>query len=163
MPQAIHIAIKYQEFPARPVRTQPIGCGCGESHCEHSRWCEGFEVVFLTECPSSHQSPPLVADLYTGAYPTCPPCPDDPWVVLAKITMNTDGTIANIGNCACRRLVASYGNFWWSCSKEGVRDSLACEEEKPASAKETKRTVRSKTGSGSENLRDSNKRAVRRK
>src|SRR5262249_47645268 len=31
---------------------------------------------------------------------------------------NVDGTIATIDNCACRRIVLSFGNFWRACTSD---------------------------------------------
>lgn len=45
------IAIRYQEFTARPVRVHPVGCGCGADDCEYSRWRDGYEIQLLPECP----------------------------------------------------------------------------------------------------------------
>lgn len=35
--------------------------------------------------------------------------------MLAKVTVDDDGTIATIDNCTCRRIVLSFGSFWWAC------------------------------------------------
>jgi hypothetical protein len=37
-------------------------------------------------------------------------------VGLAAVTVNSDGTIAQIDNCSCRRLVLSFSRFWWKCT-----------------------------------------------
>jgi hypothetical protein len=36
----------------------------------------------------------------------CPPCPDDPWVVLACVTLDGNGNV-DIDECGCRRYVVS--------------------------------------------------------
>lgn len=46
----------------------------------------------------------------------CPDCSCDPWVCLAVVTLAADGTIQQIDNCSCRRLVLSFCNFWWQCT-----------------------------------------------
>jgi len=35
---------------------------------------------------------------------------------LAQVTVNTDGSIAQIDNCVCRRLVVSLSTAWWHCT-----------------------------------------------
>jgi Quinohemoprotein amine dehydrogenase, alpha subunit domain III len=111
-----YVAVKYREFPARPVRVHPAGCGCDDTLCEYSRFCDGYEIGVLACCPAAHQKPPELATLTKGAVPACPPCPSDPWVVLAEVEIDKDGKIISIDNCTCRRLVISFGNFWWQCT-----------------------------------------------
>ncbi|MGH8531331.1 MAG: hypothetical protein ACREV1_01045 [Gammaproteobacteria bacterium] len=116
------LAVKYKEIMTRPVRVQPVGCGCDETQCEYSRWRDGYEIKILNECPESHQHPPMpkpeFEDLHDGSLRECPPCPKEPWVVLAKIELGDDGAIKKIDNCSCRRLVISFGHFWWQCKVE---------------------------------------------
>ncbi|MGB9180943.1 MAG: hypothetical protein WCB68_17050 [Pyrinomonadaceae bacterium] len=50
-----YIAVKYKEIMTRPVRVQPIGCGCDDTQCEYSRWRDGYEIGILSECPDSHK------------------------------------------------------------------------------------------------------------
>lgn len=111
----LYIAVKYKECSARPVRVQPIGCGCDDTQCEYSRLRDGYEIGILNQCPDTHQDPPQIDGLAKGATPGCPACPSSPWVVLAKVTVDDDGTIASIDNCTCRRIVLSFGSFWWAC------------------------------------------------
>ena len=114
-----YLAVKYMEIMTRPVRVQPVGCGCDDTQCEYSRWRDGYEIKCLNRCPESHENPPAprLEGLIEGALPECPPCPEDPWVVLAKIDVGDDGTIEKIDNCSCRRLVISFGHFWWQREK----------------------------------------------
>jgi hypothetical protein len=96
---------------------QPFGCGCDDSRCEYSRWRDGYEIGVLTACPCPPSNP--MPDLTTygkGPTPDCPCAPATQWVGLAEVDLNSDGTITTIDNCSCRRLVLSYGNFWWICS-----------------------------------------------
>jgi hypothetical protein len=50
-----YIAVKFKEVMTRPVRVQPIGCGCDDNQCEYSRWRDGYEIGILSECPDSHR------------------------------------------------------------------------------------------------------------
>jgi hypothetical protein len=98
-----YLAIRYTECVTRPVRVHPAGCGCDQLDCEYSRIRDSFELKLLWALPASHtaaaewdvawcqtltknrgnireQGLPLLS---------CPACVDDPWVVLATITIPT--------------------------------------------------------------------------
>ena len=115
-PGRLYVAVRYQEMKSRPVRVQPAGCGCDDTQCEYSRCRDGYEICVLTDCPPSHENPPAFDDLFRGALPDCPDCPTDPWVVLARVEVDANGTITEINNCACRRLVVSFASSWWKCT-----------------------------------------------
>ena len=120
--QPYYIAVRYKEIPSRPVRVQPVGCGCDDSHCEFSRWRDGYEICVLDRCPEgSHQNPPDLTKLtQPGHIPDCPPCPTDPWVVLAEVTTDEQGNVTRIDNCACRRMVVSLAPYWWKCDDPAI-------------------------------------------
>lgn len=120
-PTVYYIAVKYVQSKTRPVRVQPVGCGCDDASCEYSRWHDGYQIGVLTKCPACNQPDqnkpaPTLSQLATGDTQTCPDCSCGPWVGLAAVTVNADGTIAQIDNCSCRRLVLSFSSFWWQCS-----------------------------------------------
>lgn len=119
----VYIAVKYREFACRPVKVQPIGCGCDDTHCEYSRWRDGFEIGVIDECPQSHQQPPEdIGDIFSGPIPECAPCPNSPWVVLAKVEFDPEtGEILSIDNCSCRRMVVSLQHAWWRCEESGEK------------------------------------------
>jgi hypothetical protein len=116
----VWVAVCHRECLVRPVRVQPAGCGCDDTSCEYSRWQDGYDVRLLDACPASHQGPPPTpqsfVDALTGPIPDCPPCPDDPCVVLAAVDVGADGTISAIDNCSCRRMIVSFATFWWRCA-----------------------------------------------
>jgi hypothetical protein len=114
------VAIKYLRSMTRPVRVQPIGCGCDDNTCECSRWHDGYQIGILTCCPDAKEIPPKGDDLFKGDVPSCPDCPPQPWVVLAAVQVDADGNVTSINNCDCRRLVASFGGFWWPCSQSNT-------------------------------------------
>src|SRR5262249_10015933 len=123
----LYVAVKYKEILTRPVRVQPASCGCSDTQCEFSRFCDGYEIGVLNHCPESHENPPnVVGDtvnletLVAGNLPECPECPTDPWVALAKVKVNSDAVIQDIDNCSCRRIVISFGHFWWRCASDLV-------------------------------------------
>jgi hypothetical protein len=108
------VAIKYAECLARPVRAMPAGCACEEEACEYSRIRDSFQIECLTELPPSHQPPPgpSLCDLIAGKQlPLCPPCPAEPWVVLAEVTLpaspSTQINDSGIDNITVRRQIYS--------------------------------------------------------
>jgi hypothetical protein len=90
------VVVRYRQDMARPVRVSPSGCGCGENPCEHSRWRDGYELCVLDALPASHMPPQAVPKLGPGEAPDCPSPPVDPWVVLAKVTVDKDGAVSDI-------------------------------------------------------------------
>jgi hypothetical protein len=125
-----YIAVRYKDVQTRPVRVQPIGCGCDDTRCEYSRWRDGYEISILNYCPDSHTTPPDPKGPFHGTIPECPPCPQEPWVVLAQVKLETNGKITRIDNCVCRRMVESFGHFWWQCSPQGGTSEQSKLEEK---------------------------------
>jgi hypothetical protein len=88
------IAIKYECCPSRPVRISPHGCGCSDTACEYSRIRDGFEVSCLATLPASYAAAdaPAVCEVLTESKVIpCPPCPDSPWVVIAKVQLADGG------------------------------------------------------------------------
>ena len=108
----VFVAIRYAECVSRPVRVLPDGCACVEESCEFSRVRGSFEIACLAELPPSHEpsAGPLLCDILEGrALPACPPCPDDPWVVLARVSLPaaTVIAVADVDNFSFRRQVFS--------------------------------------------------------
>jgi len=115
-PDTLYLAVRYKQYATRPVRVQPVGCGCDDTRCENSRWRDGYEIKVLNYCPHEQEEPPVFDELFEESpIPPCPPPPEDPWVGLAKIELDPDGVISRIDNCACRRMVLSHASFWWHC------------------------------------------------
>jgi hypothetical protein len=84
-----------------------------------SRWHDGYQIGVLDSCPDcnvtdANTTPPAFADLVKGGTSACPGCDCGPWVGLAAVTVNADGSIAQIDNCSCRR--HSFSTFWWKCA-----------------------------------------------
>ena len=129
----LYVAVKYKEVKTRPVRVQPVGCGCDDTACEYSRWRDGYEICVLPDCPDTHANPPDrdVIVPSDNRIPSCPPCPSEPWVVLAQVTVGPEGRIERIDNCACRRMVVSFGHFWWGCRDEEEPRPQEREEPEP--------------------------------
>jgi hypothetical protein len=95
------IAIRHAECDSKPVRVHPLGCGCDETLCEYSRIRDDVEVRVLCDLPKSHETYLVQMMQWAQAFaqwmegkprgpmpvPSCPQCPDDPWVVLAAATL----------------------------------------------------------------------------
>lgn len=111
----LYVAVKYKEVICRPVRVQPNGCGCDDSQCEYSRIRDGYEFGVLNECPDHDPVPPKIEDLIKGPNPKCTECSDNPWLVLAQVEFDADGSITAINNCECRRIMVSTAPFWRGC------------------------------------------------
>ena len=129
----LFICIKYAECLAAPVRAMSAGCACEEEACEYSRICETFQLECLEECPPSHQPPsgPSLCELIDGRQlPPCPPCIDDPCVVLAEVTLPPSPRSEVIGrhidNFSCRRILVSTAVLQEAlircCCEEGQAD-----------------------------------------
>ena len=56
-----------------------------------------------------------------------PPCPPEPWVVLACVKVDDEGNVTVINHCKCRRMVVSFADLWWRC--EVPRKDEPVEEE----------------------------------
>jgi hypothetical protein len=111
----LYIAVRYEECFSRPVRVMPGGCGCDESNCEPSRISDSYEIECLSDLPPSSQpGEPGVSlcDIVSGqALAQCPPCPTDPWVVLARVQLpGISGTVlvqGQVDNTTFRRKLFS--------------------------------------------------------
>ena len=127
--ERLYIAVKYKEIAVRPMRVQPVGCGCDDSRCEYSRFRDGYEIKALTETEyqqirAAMQPSPSWLDLFrrTGQNPAgdrnpaCWPCSPHPWVVLACLELDESGRPTLIDNCGPRRMVGALGGFHWQCA-----------------------------------------------
>lgn len=117
-PGTVYVAVRFKEIKTRPVRTQPVGCGCGDTQCEYSRLCDGYELGVLDDCPGSHQDPPKIDSVDLAKLIHCPECTTDPWVVLAGVEVDENGAVKVINNCACRRLVLTASQLWLKCTDD---------------------------------------------
>ncbi|MBE2222367.1 MAG: hypothetical protein IAF02_12540 [Anaerolineae bacterium] len=129
--QVLYVAVKYAECQSRPVRVQANGCGCNEQECEYSRIRDSFAVKVLTSLPSTYADPMPQPDsdgivrcevTANGEVvaPSCPPCPTEPWVILADVMLNGEDGV-KINCFAHRRYVASFANFYYLCRPREVR------------------------------------------
>ncbi len=120
-----YVAVRYKECQARPVRVQPTGCSCDDNPCEYSRLQDGYEFTVLDDCLKGKVADPkkpfpdYLQDIGLidgpGLLRKCVPCPTEPWVVLAKVTIDDNGEITDIDNCECRRIVISFGDYALGC------------------------------------------------
>jgi hypothetical protein len=117
-----YLAVRYEECPSRPVRTGGCGCGCEGDECEHSRIRESFALRVLTELPAGYSTPmrpPALSALIPcqdRVARACPPCPTDPWVILADIVVGRDCRVLDVDCFAHRRYVVSFAEFYFGCA-----------------------------------------------
>jgi hypothetical protein len=106
----LYVAIRYAECVARPVRSA-VSCGCDELSCEYSRVRDSFEVQCLSELPPADPAPDICDHIRRRTLMECPPCPESPWVVLARVTLpaSVEDDVANqqIDNFTVRRQLYS--------------------------------------------------------
>jgi len=125
----LYVAVKYKECQARPVRVQPTGCSCDDNSCEYSRLQDGYEISIIDHCPEA--KPPAPTTTYPaylqeiglmegpdGLLGPCVHCSTEPWVVLAKVSVDNDGEIIEIDPCECRRIVISFGRYALRCQTD---------------------------------------------
>jgi hypothetical protein len=99
--QVGYICVAYAECVTRPVRVHPAGCGCDQLDCEYSRIRDSYQLKLLWTLPASHTAAKswdtawaqtlqkqreLIGRLGLPV-PPCMECSDDPWVVLATVTI----------------------------------------------------------------------------
>ena len=94
----VFVAIKYAECLAKPVRAMPAGCACEEQACEYSRIRDSFQIECLTEQPPLPPTTLLCELRDEKKLPLCPPCPTEPWVVLARVTLPASPSIPITGS-----------------------------------------------------------------
>jgi hypothetical protein len=119
----VYLAVRYDECVTRPVRHPGGGCGCGcdDDACEYSRVRDSYAVAVLRELPPPYTTPmrqPPIGAIYPCLQRTargCPPCPPEPWVVLADVVMGDDCRVVSVDCFAHRRHVVTFAEFFWAC------------------------------------------------
>ncbi|MEP6729367.1 MAG: hypothetical protein ABJE10_01955 [bacterium] len=120
----LYLAVKYSECKARPVRGGGgCGCGCDESDCEFSRIRDSYTLKLLRDLPAGYTTPmkpPALATIDPCRRPrtarVCPPCPDDPWVILADIAIDANCKVQNVNCFTHRRYVVSFAEAFFACA-----------------------------------------------
>jgi hypothetical protein len=118
-----YLAVRYDECLTRPVSIPSLECGCS-SNCEYTRIRDSFVIQVLEKLPESHKDMkiPNLLTAFTCNNPaqarSYPPCPSDPWVILADFTLSSDGSIASLDCSAHRRYVVSWVNYFFTCRDE---------------------------------------------
>ena len=79
-----YVCIQYAEQRVGAVASRLPKCGCHETK-EFSRISDGFRIDILWSLPQQQESPP--ADLCNPQIHACPPCPDDPHIILASVQL----------------------------------------------------------------------------
>jgi hypothetical protein len=122
----VYVAVKYAECESRPVRAHGHACGCEDGVCEYSRIRDTFAIKVLNDLPTSYSDPmaqPNIDNTVRCAVNAqnqviaraCPPCPPEPWVILADVTLNNDGNVQTIDCFAHRRYVVSFADYYFLC------------------------------------------------
>jgi len=126
----LYVAVRYGECQTRPVQVASAGCGGNDLACEYSRLRESFAIKVLTQLPASYvlaAAPPPYEQTHSaigvagvaGATQDDPrpwlPPPSDPWVILADVQLQADGTlgVSSVDNLTHRRYVASHADFYF--------------------------------------------------
>jgi hypothetical protein len=152
--QPVYLAISFAEYACRPVSlgASGCGCGCGDEECEYSRVRDSWRIRVLDTLPATYPSALAAPSLRTAiacpprlvkvgpdgqpmpspstdcACPTCAPCPTDPWVVLADMTVK-GGAVSRLDCDTHRRYAASFRDFFYTCGSETLgrlfRDEVA--------------------------------------
>jgi len=129
----LYVAVRYAECQSRPVRVHPAGCGCDETECEYSRIRDSYAIKVLTRLPSTYSDPmpqPKFEESYSCAPAwnemgrPCPPCPPEPWVILADVTVGANGEIDKIDCLAHRRYVVSFADYYFLCNPQAESPKL---------------------------------------
>lgn len=119
----VYIAVRYAECQDQPVRVMSGGCGCDPGECEYSRIRDSYSIRVLAKLPSTYPDPlpqPDLPSIWECRHPgrACPPCPNEPWVVLADVTLGTGGRIATLDCFAHRRYVVTFADVYITCMAE---------------------------------------------
>lgn len=122
----LYIAARYAECQDRPVRVVSGGCGCHTEDCEYSRIRDSYVIRVLSKLPATYTDPMQPPDMRSiweciQCGRPCQTCPTEPWVILADVTLQTDGSIGFLDCFAHRRYVASLADFYFTCRAVRVR------------------------------------------
>jgi hypothetical protein len=107
-----YLGIKYAECLSRPIQVSYSGCGCDNDPCQYSRIRDSFQIQCLPQLPPQPAPPPTLCQVVRGGQiAPCPPCPTDPWVILAKVVLPSSSamniTNSSIDNVSVRRVILS--------------------------------------------------------
>lgn len=76
------VVARYREQPDRLRPVPAASCQCEEPDYAPSRLIDGYELAVLW----TPEPRPTQTDLCSGSAP-CPPCPDSPWLHLARVLL----------------------------------------------------------------------------
>jgi hypothetical protein len=123
-----YVVVRYAECLTRPVRVHTAGCGCDETTCEYSRIRDSYEFGVLSRLPGTYvpwPQPVTNARGYCSA--DCPPCPAEPWVVLAevKITRGRRTVRVEVDDVKYRRQVVTFAGQYYPCTAQAAPTAVA--------------------------------------
>ena len=128
-----YLAVKYSDCMSRPVRGGGgCGCGCDDHDCEYSRIRDSFSFKLLRELPQGYTTPmqgPGAASINPCARPNvaraCPPCPTDPWVILADVLVDASCNVRGVNCFTHRRYVMSFAQYFIVCQSNAAPNTGA--------------------------------------
>lgn len=125
--ETLYVAVCYAECETRPVRAQPVGCGCDETAWEYSRIRGSYVIKALSDLPEWYnnlESPPPLDEFLACEQPrACPPCPTYPWVVLADVTPDAEGNLS-VDCLKHRRYVLSCAEYYILCQPAADKEEM---------------------------------------
>ena len=152
----VFLAVKYSECKSRPVRGGgACGCGCDEGDCEFSRIRDSYTIKLLRELPAGYttpMNPPAWGTLDPCRRPTnargCPPCPEDPWVILADIALDANCKVLSVSCFTHRRYVVSFAEMYFACTPSATGTFVGATTMTKTSNIQTMRMLSLATGTG---------------
>ena len=80
----VWIALEAGEIPTALAPVPPCGCGCGDPSYQPTRMRDGFRIALYWTPPATR---PVLFDLCTGGTPSCPACPEECGLIVARIAL----------------------------------------------------------------------------
>ena len=115
----VWVAVKYHQVPGPPGARAARRLRLRRRRLRVLALEDGYEVRPARPVPavaSGPAAPRWTVLVGPGRAPRLPRRePDDPWVVLAAVDVDGDGTITAIDNCSCRRIMVMLAHLWWRC------------------------------------------------
>jgi hypothetical protein len=99
------VGIRYSEQQVKPVPANPSSCGCHDTTYQSSRIQDSYQLDIVWGHPETANTEGI--DLCEQCLPPCLECPDNPYVILACITLPaSEGdpiTADLVDNLSCRQ------------------------------------------------------------
>jgi hypothetical protein len=86
--QFAYIAVRYQEWSDGLEAVPGAACTCPPPDYVEARTGDGYQAGVIWNPPVAIQTPGICVP----GSPACPPCPDSPWVTLARVALPRAGS-----------------------------------------------------------------------